>query len=403
MEQLQQFLDTVIFAIGDPVDPASYKFTVLNVLYVSVLLIIASFIYTKYQKLIGKLINQFEIVEREQNKIRCFFRIILSVAVLLLLFKSLSLYTYVEKFTDYSIHNYNCSMVDNPEYIKPVKEGDKIITPAVGSEKIQKCDSHFRISNIINAILAFLFIRIILWIILQLMIGYYKRKKMDSGSQYAINQLIKYVIYVAMVLTVIQALGFQLTVIWGGAAALLVGFGLGLQQTFNDLFSGIIIMIEGSVHVGDMVRVKGEIGKVTKIGIRASEVRLRDDAELIVPNSHLVMDSIANWNHSDQKARFFIKVGVAYGSDTELVRKILLDVVIKHEKVIDSPKAFVRFADFGNSSLDFELHFWTFDVFGVLNTQSDLRFEINKAFREHKIEIPFPQRDMWIRNAEDLK
>lgn len=398
MEQLQQFLDTVIFAIGDAREP-SYVFTVLKLMYVSILLITASFVFTKYQKLITQIVSRFEIAEQEQKTIRRFFRVVLFSTVFLLLFKSLGLYQYVETFTDYSIHNYNCSMVDNPEYAKAVEEDINTTVP----KKIQDCKSHFRISNIINAIIAFFFIRIILWIILQLMIGYYKRKEMDSGSQYAINQLIKYVIYVALILTVIQALGFNLTVVWGGAAALLVGFGLGLQQTFNDLFSGIIIMIEGSVHVGDMVRVKGEIGKVTKIGIRASEVRMRDDAELIVPNSHLVMDSIANWNHSDQKARFLIKVGVAYGSDTELVKKILLEIVVKHEKVINSPKPFVRFADFGNSSLDFELHFWTFDVFGVLNTQSDLRFEINKAFREHKVEIPFPQRDLWIRNAKDLK
>jgi small-conductance mechanosensitive channel len=404
MEQLQQFLDTIIFIIGDAQNPESYRFTVLNLLYVSILLITASFVFTKYQKLITQIVSRFEIVEKEQNKIRRFFRIVLFSIVFLLFFKSLGLYSYIETFTDYSIHNYNCSMVDNPDYVPEIRNvtGD-ITTPAQGSKEVQKCDNHFRISNIINAILAFFFIRIILWIILQLMIGYYKRKEMDSGSQYAINQLIKYVIYVALLLTVIQALGFNLTVIWGGAAALLVGFGLGLQQTFNDLFSGIIIMIEGSVHVGDMVRVKGDIGKVTKIGIRASEVRLRDDAELIVPNSHLVMDSIANWNHNDQKARFFIKVGVAYGSDTELIKKILLDIVVKHEKVIDSPKPFVRFVDFGNSSLDFELHFWTFDVFGVLNTQSDLRFEIDKAFREHKIEIPFPQRDLWVRNATEFK
>jgi small-conductance mechanosensitive channel len=399
MEQLQQFLDTIIFIIGDASKPTSYVFTVLNLLYVSILLITASFAFTKYQKLITQIVSRFEIAEKEQDKIRRFFRFILFSTVFLLLFKSLGLYQHIETFTDYSIHNYNCSMVDNPEYAKALEADPKTTIP----KKIQECKNHFRISNIINAILAFFFIRIILWIILQLMIGYYKRQKMDSGSQYAINQLIKYVIYVALILTVIQALGFNLTVVWGGAAALLVGFGLGLQQTFNDLFSGIIIMVEGSVHVGDMVRVKGEIGMVTKIGIRASEVRLRDDAELIVPNSHLVMDSIANWNHNDQKARFFIKVGVAYGSDTELVRKILLEIVVKHEKVIDSPKPFIRFADFGNSSLDFELHFWTFDVFGVLNTQSDLRFEINKAFREHKIEIPFPQRDLWVRNAQDLK
>jgi len=403
MDQIIQFLNTVIFAIGNPENGAPYTFTFLNLLYISILLIATSFIFTKYKKIIKHLTDRFEIAQKEQATINRVFKIILFSSVVLLLFKSLSLYSYVEGFSDYSIHAYNCTMVDNPNYIPAIKNAaGEITNNAVETPKIQQCE-HFRISNILNAIIAFLFVRIILWTILQLLLGYYKRKEMDIGSQYAINQLIKYVIYVVMLLTVIQALGFQLTVVWGGAAALLVGFGLGLQQTFNDLFSGIIIMVEGSIHVGDMVRVKGEIGQVTKIGIRASEVRLRDDVELIVPNSHLVMDSIANWNHNDHKARFNVAVGVAYGSDTELVKKILLEVAAKHSKVVDYPKPFVRFADFGDSSLNFELHFWTFDVFRVLTTQSDLRFGIDKIFRENNIAIPFPQRDLWIRNSGDFK
>jgi small-conductance mechanosensitive channel len=403
MEQIIQFLETIIFRIGNPENGIPYIFTFLNLLYISILLIITSFVFTKYRKIIIRLTNQFEIAEKEQATINRVFKIILFWTVVLLLFKSLNLYSFVEWFTDYSIHAYDCTMVDNPNYISAVTdEAGEVTKKAIGTVKVQQCE-HFRVSNIINAILAFLFIRVTLWIILQLLLGYYKRKEMDSGSQYAINQLIKYVVYVIMFLTVIQASGFQLTAIWGGAAALLVGFGLGLQQTFNDLFSGILIMVEGSVHVGDMVRVKGEIGKVTKIGIRASEVRMRDDVELIVPNSHLVMDGIANWNHTDQKARFFVSVGVAYGSDTQLVKKILLNVAAKHSKVIDYPKPFVRFANFGNSSLDFELHFWTFDVFGVLDIESDIRFEIDNVFRKNNVEIPFPQRDLWVRNAKDLK
>lgn len=403
MEQIIQFLDTAIFVIGDVNNPA-YAFTFRKLLYISLVLIGSFFTFRKYKQLIIQINNQLglEIEEKEQKTITRAIRLVLLWATVLLFFKSAGFP--LEEITDYSIHAYDCSMVNNPDYIPAIKNtAGQILTPAVGAEKIQQCNGHFRVSNIINAFLAFLFVRIILWIILQLLIGYYKRKKMDPGSQYAINQLIKYVIYVVMLLTVIQALGFQLTVVWGGAAALLVGFGLGLQQTFNDLFSGIIIMVEGSVHVGDMVRVKGEIGKVTKIGIRASEVRMRDDVELIVPNSHLVMDSIANWNHSDHKARFFVAVGVAYGSDTELIKKLLLEVAAKHSKVVDYPEPFVRFANFGNSALEFELHFWTFDVFRVLTTQSDLRFEIDKTFRKHNIVIPFPQQDLWIRNAGDLK
>lgn len=375
--KIVQFLDTTLFGIGDAAKP-TYTFTFRNLLYASIVLFASAFTLRKYQQLVLQLSNRFniEIQEKEKTTISHAFRVILFWITTLLFFKSAGLP--LEKIMNYTIWQYGKNADNSHDYV-------------------------FQISMIVNSILVYFIIRIILWTIFQLLSGYYKREKMDVGSQYAINRLIKYVIYTIMILTIIEILGFQLTVLWGAAGALLVGFGLGLQQTFNDLFSGVLIMIEGSVHVGDMVKVKDQIGKVTKIGIRASEVRMRDDVELIVPNSHLVMDGIANWNHSDQKARFFVKIGVAYGTDTQLVKKILLDVAAKHSKVIDYPEPVVRFADFGNSSLDFELHFWTFEVFGVLNTQSDLRFEIDKVFREHKIEIPYPQRDLWIRNPKDLR
>ncbi len=375
MEQLLDFLDKVIYSFGD-----TYTFTFRKLILVSLVSLLALLTFRKYQKVVLRLMSRFQIHEKEQKTINRAVRIGLLWLMSILFLKSAGLP--LEQIMDFVIHGYNCT---------------------TDEQGIKTCSNTFKVSNIVNAVLAYFVIRIILWSILQLMISYYKTKKMDPGSQYAINQLIKYVVYTAMLLTLIQALGFQLTVIWGGAAALLVGFGLGLQQTFNDLFSGVLIMVEGSIHVGDMVRVKGEIGKVTKIGIRASEIRMRDDVELIVPNSHLVMDSIANWNHSDHKARFFVAVGVAYGSDTDLVKKILMDIAAKHSKVVDYPEPFVRFADFGDSSLRFELHFWTFDVFRVLTTQSDLRFEIDKAFRKNNIQIPFPSRDLWIRNANELK
>lgn len=428
MEQFFEFLEQIIFTIGDINDPEAYHFRVSNLIYVSIVLAAAMFTFKKYKQLIVQLAGKFEMDEKEQKTTNRAFRIILFWITVVMFFQSAGFE--LETITDYSLHSYDCKTVDVPEgqwkynYYETdnvtntqkslTKEAYNQLSAAkttgktyekevIESSKTREECSHFRLSNIINSIIIFFIFRIIVWTIIQLLSAYYKREKMDKGSQYAINRLIKYFVYTVMILTIIEILGFQLTVVWGAAGALLVGFGLGLQQTFNDLFSGVLIMIEGSVHVGDMVRVKGEIGRVTKIGIRASEVRMRDDVELIVPNSHLVMDGLANWNHSDQKARFFVSVGVAYGSDTELVKKILLDIAAKQSKIIDYPEPMVRFVNFGNSSLDFELHFWTFEVFGVLDIQSDLRFEIDKAFREHKVEIPFPQRDLWVRNPNDLK
>jgi small-conductance mechanosensitive channel len=373
MEQIQEILNQLVFYIGSAEQP-TYAFRVLNLLYLLFLLLAGVFVFRQYRKVIALLITRFIADFKEQEVIYNAVRVVLLWVLGVLFFRSLGLP--IERITNYTIWNYGFD-IDSKTY-----------------------DHVFKVSMIINSVGIYLLLRTILWIILQFLGAYYRRENKEEGTQYAINRLVKYVIFTIMTLVILEVLGFKLTVLWGGAAALLVGFGLGLQQTFNDLFSGILIMIEGSIHVGDMVRVKGEVGKVRKIGVRTSEVLLRDDVEIIVPNSHLVMDSIANWNHSDHKARFTVKVGVAYGSDTALVKKILLDIAAAHPEVEENPAPLVHFADFGSSSLDFNLHFWTFDVFGVLNTQSDLRFEIDKAFREHKISIPFPQHDVWIRGRE---
>ncbi|MEM9525621.1 MAG: mechanosensitive ion channel domain-containing protein, partial [Bacteroidota bacterium] len=218
------------------------------------------------------------------------------------------------------------------------------------------------------------------------------------GSQFAINRLLTYFVYLIGVLLVIQAMGFDLRVIWTGAAALLVGIGIGLQQTFNDLICGIIILFERSVKVGDVVELTGhQVGTVRKVGARTSVVETRDDIIIFVPNSKLIGENVTNWSHVRRTARFHVMVGVAYGSDTELVKKLLLQVAEDHPKIMKSPKPFVRFLDFGSSSLDFDLLFWSRDFIRIENIKSDLRFSIDAAFRANNIEVPFPQRDLWIR------
>lgn len=258
----------------------------------------------------------------------------------------------------------------------------------------------FRISSIFRAILVLLLARLLVWVMIQLVLyGYYKRKEINIGAQYAINQLLSYVVYVIAILVALQNLGIQMTLIWGGAAALLVGVGLGLQQTFNDLISGVILLFERTVEVGDVVNIDGLIGRVKKIGLRTSVIETWENIAVVVPNSKLINENVINYSHNDLKTRFIVNVGVAYGSDTQLVRELLLQAAENGKYILEFPKSFVRFTDFGNSSLDFELHFWTRRLVTVEDVKSDLRFEIDRLFREHNVTIPFPQRDVWIRQS----
>jgi small-conductance mechanosensitive channel len=257
----------------------------------------------------------------------------------------------------------------------------------------------FRISDILEIALIFLAARLAIWFLTQVVLGnYFKRQNIDYGSQFAINQLLKYFIYIVAGLLALESVGIQPTVLLAGSAALLVGIGLGLQQTFNDLISGIILLFDRTVEVGDFVQLGSLVGVVKKIGIRTSLLETRDDISVIVPNSKLVGEQVVNWNHSDDKARFSVAVGVAYGTDTTLVKNLLLSVAKENPDILPTPEPFVRFTNFGESSLDFELHFWSTRFMIIENVKSDLRFSVDDVFRKNNISIPFPQRDVWMRS-----
>ena len=259
----------------------------------------------------------------------------------------------------------------------------------------------FRITKILFASLILLVGRLVVWLTTQIVLyGIYKKRRIDTGGQFAINQLFKYVIYVISFLLALYSLGINMTLIWGGAAALLVGVGLGLQQTFNDFFSGIVLLFERTVSVGDILEVNGNVGTVLKIGLRSSIIETRGCESIIVPNSKLVNESIMNWTHFTNKVRFNVDVGVAYGSDTEQVKRILIEVASDHPLVLDYPTPFVRFQDFADSALTFSIYFFTRNYLIVEDIKSDLRFEIDRLFREHEVAIPFPQRDIWIRSSD---
>lgn len=259
-----------------------------------------------------------------------------------------------------------------------------------------------RISNVLTAVLVLVSARLFTWILTEVILyQYYQRAKVNVGSQYAFNQLLKYVLFTIAILMAINQLGVNTTILLGGLAALLVGIGLGLQQTFNDFFSGVILLFERSVELGDVLEVDGMVGSVKKIGMRASHIETRENITVVVPNSKLVSQNVINWSHFDDKVRFIIPVPIPYGSNATVVRSVLLQAAKDSQYVLTSPAPFVRLYNFADSSLLFELHFWSRHFIIIEDVKSDLRIMIADMLEKEGIHIPFPQLDVWMRTKED--
>ncbi|MGB0863895.1 MAG: mechanosensitive ion channel family protein [Saprospiraceae bacterium] len=361
MNRLQQFLEQVIIRSGD------YEFTVLNLLLIFAVVLAVWILRWAVSEGMRTIYENFKLSKENKLKIKRFLNYVIWLFAFLMIIRVIGIHP-VDDILNFEL------------FKMPYGKGD-----------------NFKIANIFNVILIYILVRMLMWVIDLILDSYSERDKVDIGTRYAINQVLSYIIYIAALLTILEVIGFELTIIWGGAAALLVGFGLGLQQTFNDLVSGLLLLIERTVEVGDTLDVDGTIGIVERIGIRVSQVRTRDDINVLVPNSMLVTAKVVNWTHNNDNTRFNVSIGVAYGSDTLLVKKLLLEAVNQHEQIETYPTAFVQFTDFGASSLDFKVFFWSKDAMKIENIKSDLRFAIDAAFRENKIEIPFPQRDVWVR------
>ena len=221
-----------------------------------------------------------------------------------------------------------------------------------------------------------------------------KRQWMERSSLYALHKLVSYFVYTLAVLIALETVGIDVTILLAGSAALLVGIGLGVQQIFNDFTSGIILLFGGTVRVGDIVEFDQTVGRVIEIDFRTSKIKTRDGITLIVPNSHLVSDNVINWTEGDDLTRFAVEVGVAYGSDTSLVERLLREVAEAHQSVSKERPVRVQFANFGDSALEFRLLFWAENTWEIEFVRSQLRFQIDQKFRENNVRIPFPQRDV---------
>ncbi len=226
------------------------------------------------------------------------------------------------------------------------------------------------------------------------------KKGLNVGQSRTVFQLFKYAFWLVVFILLLESIGLDLTVLLAGSAALLVGLGIGIQGLFNDYVSGLVLLFEGSIKVGHVVEIgKDVIGRVMDVGLRTSTILTRDNIIMIVPNHLFVQDNVINWSYNEPKTRFYVDVGVAYGSDVRLVEKLLIDCALEHKDVIADPKPFVFFRNFGDSSLDFRLYFWVEEVFYVEKLRSALRFAIDEKFRAHHVEIPFPQRDLHLKSG----
>lgn len=220
--------------------------------------------------------------------------------------------------------------------------------------------------------------------------------KIESGMLYALGRILHYAIIVMGVILASQCVGFNfssLAVIFG---FLSVGIGFGLQNVTSNFISGLIVLLERPISVGDLVKVDDQIGTVIDIRIRSTVINTRDNVHVIVPNSKFIENHVVNWSHGDPRVRVNINVGVAYGSDVQLVKKILLETAAAHKDVLKSPAPEVRFASFGASSLDFVLLAWLANPELQAPLKSDLHFAIDEAFRREGISIPFPQSDVHL-------
>lgn len=224
------------------------------------------------------------------------------------------------------------------------------------------------------------------------------RRISERGTRLAIVSIIKYIILVAGFIFIFDSAGFNLGAFSWLLGALGVGLGFGLQNITSNFVSGIIILFERPIKVGDRIQVGGVSGDVVEISMRSTTIVTNDNISVIVPNNEFINGNVTNWSHNDRRVRFHYPVGVAYKEDPTRVKEIVLGVAKKHPGVLQTPPPDFWFVEYGDNALNFELVVWTSSyIQKPVVLKSELYYEIFKEFSHHGIEIPFPQRDIHIR------
>jgi small-conductance mechanosensitive channel len=227
----------------------------------------------------------------------------------------------------------------------------------------------------------------------------FRRRGVDQGVQYAMNRLLHYGVLAVGLFVALDNLGFSITALAGLGAILAVGIGFGLQNIAQNFVSGIILLLERPVKQGDFVEVGDTRGTVRSIYSRATVITTLDNVDIVVPNGQFITEPVINQTYSDRFVRVRVNVGVAHGSDVDLVRRTLVRVAHEQPEVQRRDETKVQFQNFGDSSLDFTLIFWIQEARDQMDVASDVRFAIDAAFRREGIHIPFPQRDLHLKSG----
>lgn len=258
--------------------------------------------------------------------------------------------------------------------------------------------------NTIKITIGFIMIVFIFFLFTHVILGIIKRifiRNLPNGDKVKFTTVFsfsKWLIYLIVLLVAFSTIGVNINAVLAASAGLLIGIGLALQTLFQDIISGIFILVDKTVHVGDIIELEGKVGRVEEIKLRTTRAVTIDNKVLVIPNHLYLTNSLYNWTQNGTNTRESVLVGVAYGTDVELVKKLLLQVAAENKSVLKYPEPLVLFTDFADSSLNFKLVVTINDSFQGAIPKSDLRFAIDKVFRENNITIPFPQRDIHVIN-----
>lgn len=252
------------------------------------------------------------------------------------------------------------------------------------------------IGSILLILLGYGITKMIVFLLSKALRSFFNRRKIDIGRSHAVIQFIQYLAILIFIFFALNVIGIKLTYVLTGSAALLVGVGIGLQQTFNDFFSGLILLFEGTVEVGDQLQLAKNVGTVKKIGLRTSKVETRDKHIIIIPNSKLVSNEVVNLSHMSSPVRFSIDIQTSYESDIDHVEKVLLRVMEKYPPVSVAKKydPIIHIEEFREYGILFRIYFFSAKVMQIEYIKSDIRKDIYKALRANNINIPYPQLEL---------
>lgn len=254
----------------------------------------------------------------------------------------------------------------------------------------------FTVLDLVEVVGVLILARVVLGILRRALRRAERFSTLDEGKRFIVHRMVSSVVWTLATLFVLSVLGLNLTAIWAGSAALLVGVGIGLQGFFNDVISGFVLLFEGGVAVGNILEVDGQLVKVERIDLRSTRVVSVKGELLVLPNAKMAGDAVINLSQGGPSSRIDVAVGVAYGSDVQRVKDLLLEAISEQPEIRKSPEPAVFFQDFGDSSLDFSVMGWLDHSWDRMAIKSRVREAIDAKFRAHGVAIPFPQRDLHL-------